>query len=170
MGGKNFCPFSESDRQISFLQACQDVDKSSHTLGLQMIYDNAVQVTNDGMRLESLLASSVCVSSHINGLAGVPISDFLEDLVYQVTSAKVELKNVVEEKLKSEWKFLQDMVIPFLGPPNCEWPDWFAKNQLLNVENFGRTKNMDRIDFGTSDLKLCGETKDHKRAIGWELM
>ena len=46
MGGKNFCPFSESDRQIYFLQPCQDVEKSSHTPGLHMIYDNAVQVTN----------------------------------------------------------------------------------------------------------------------------
>ncbi|KAI3638640.1 hypothetical protein MIR68_003138 [Amoeboaphelidium protococcarum] len=78
MGTLKFNPFRNgSGRDISFRQAVQEIERSRRSNELKLMYDNAIQISNDGMFLEEILASSLCVASHSNGIGGVCLRDFI---------------------------------------------------------------------------------------------
>ena len=84
MGGKNFPAFRLNGLLVPYvyflLHIDSTVDHRQHVLDLS----NRVQKSNDGNFLESLLCTTVCLSSHSNGIAGITLDRFLLDLIFQV--------------------------------------------------------------------------------------
>jgi hypothetical protein len=167
MGGKDYSAFYTSEHNevpyAHFLMNVKDdLGCRSHILN----FSNAVQKTKDGMFLESLLCSTVCLASHSNGIQGICLKDFLTNLVYQVQMDKIDRAQVSIAGL--EQLDQMNITIPFLSPPNQDWPS------VLNIpnSNFGalsRTRNSEKIDLWVSS-GFAAESKGYGSEIELETM
>ncbi|XJO76037.1 hypothetical protein BDV3_006615 [Batrachochytrium dendrobatidis] len=106
MGGKGFSACYAGDgKQVPYahflMKAKSNPDYRSHIL----YFSNAAQDSNDGMFLESLLCSTVCLASHSNGVKGIGLKPFLLNLSSKLgripEAAKVEL--VFTRKLQDSY-------------------------------------------------------------------
>jgi len=152
-------------------------------------FENSNQRTNDGMLYEALLACAMCLSSHLGGLEGIPVHQFLKktyehlnlpylkdpnDVMFSLDDldrneatcssvGKIPIMNILRRK------------VPFLSPPNTKWPEKLASFSEFNLCNLTRSKNSERIDLctelsATLEGTLTGECKDHGRPIGKSVM
>lgn len=111
----------------------------------------------DGTFLNSLLLSSVCVSSHTCGFGGVPVFQFLTELIHEMNSIQCS----VEWQQYPELSFLHGWDIPYLAPPNQEWPSFLKHVPGSNFGSITRFKNKDTCGF-TSSFGLSGESHHGK--------
>ncbi|KAJ8329323.1 hypothetical protein O5D80_002539 [Batrachochytrium dendrobatidis] len=167
MGGKGFSACYAGDgKQVPYayflMKAKSNPDYRSHIL----YFSNAVQDSNDGMFLESLLCSTVCLASHSNGVKGIGLKPFLLNLVYQLQIDKPDSEDVSILDLNRLDGIT--FTVPFLSPPNQKWPD-FVQIPGLNFDWLSRARNSEGIDLKTS-CGLFGESKDHKGVISLETM
>ncbi|EGF81270.1 expressed protein [Batrachochytrium dendrobatidis JAM81] len=167
MGGKGFSAcYTGDNKQVPYayflMEAKSNPDYRSHIL----YFSNAVQDSNDGMFLESLLCSTVCLASHSNGVKGIDLKPFLLNLVYQLQIDKPDSEDVsiLDLNRLDGIKF----TVPFLSPPNQKWPD-FVQIPGSNFNWLSRARNSEGIDLKTS-CGLFGESKDHKGVISLETM
>ena len=173
MGTKSFFPFRVSSSLVtncSFRKAAQEVEQSINARTLIFNCGNAAQATNDGMFLEALLASSLCVSSHGSGLGGSALHSFISS-IWSHCSLFDEFKTFTLElpKYRPLANFLREFEIPVLAPPNQEWPEWIHSVPGAKFGWLRRTRNEDRFDIATS-FHLTGESKDYKSNITTEIM
>ncbi|KAL5040653.1 hypothetical protein RTP6_7852 [Batrachochytrium dendrobatidis] len=167
MGGKGFSACYAGDgKQVPYahflMKAKSNPDYRSHIL----YFSNAAQDSNDGMFLESLLCSTVCLASHSNGVKGIGLKPFLLNLVYQLQIDKPDSEDVSILDLNRLDGIT--FTVPFLSPPNQKWPD-FVQIPGLNFNWLSRARNSEGIDLKTS-CGLFGESKDHKGVISLETM
>ncbi|OAJ38746.1 hypothetical protein BDEG_22651 [Batrachochytrium dendrobatidis JEL423] len=167
MGGKGFSAcYTGDNKQVPYahflMKAKSNPDYRSHIL----YFSNAVQDSNDGMFLESLLCSTVCLASHSNGVKGIGLKPFLLNLVYQLQIDKPDSEDVSILDLNRLDGIT--FTVPFLSPPNQKWPD-FVQIPGSNFDWLSRTRNSEGIDLKTS-CGLFGESKDHKGVISLETM
>jgi hypothetical protein len=167
MGNQHFHPFWKDQKRVSFRTALTSL--FAGTRGA-VILSNAVQSSNDGMFLEALLASSVTVSSHINGLGGASLTDFLVALMYHVMphgNADLQMtKPTLESSIRSFIPpSLAGFRIPFLAPPDTEWPAFLSTLPGSNLGSINRSRNREKIDFSIPRHFISGEAKDHKAEV-----
>ena len=163
--------FDVSGRQQSFAASFTECKKN--TVGGVPV-KNIDQNTNSGLQLEALLAGAVCVASHDQGYSGLSVKDFLAQLLFELTSSHCNSTETSPsadgfDSFDSLFPFLVDISVPFLAPPNCEWPAFLNQLQSRNVHfgSFGRTVNSEKIDlkgdlFSSDGSTRCfsGECKD----------
>ncbi|KAI3641048.1 hypothetical protein MIR68_001926 [Amoeboaphelidium protococcarum] len=167
MGTLKSNPFRDgSGQDISLRQAVQEIERSRRSNELKLMYDNAIQISNDGMFLEAILASSLCVASHSNGIGGICLRDFICSVYAHIQNQ--ELLYIYSLKMPEDASALVDLlenfIIPNLAPPNQKWPQCV---QAIPNSRFGhlyRTKNQTRLDLDT-DFQLTGESKDYNGPI-----
>ncbi len=144
-------------KPVSYATFFMNVLKTADARRGMIRFQNSAQRSNDGMFLESLLSSCVCLSSHSNGFSGVMLQQFLSDLVYQIQRTYEAPINIMKfEGLD----FMKDFLVPFLSPPNQKWPDWLSTSPDYRFSNLTRTLNKDQIDL-SSDCGITGESKDY---------
>jgi hypothetical protein len=168
MGGNDYPAFRLNGNPVSYayflLNIKNDIDYRSHILD----FSNAVQTSNDGMFLESLLCSTVCLSSHSNGVQGIELKSFLINLVFQL---QIDKLNPTEVSISGLEKLdnLSTLIIPFLSPPNQAWPNFLDQVPSSNFGLLERTKNSDMIDLWVS-VGIAGESKDYGSEIDLNTM
>jgi tRNA pseudouridine-54 N-methylase len=162
MGGKDFSPFYSTDnKKVSYAYFLMKVKDHSEFRSNILDYSNAEQPSNDGMFLESLLCSTICVASHSNGLQGIGLKKFLLNLVFQLQVGKVVSEQV--EIAGLEQLDGMNMTVPFLSPPNQRWPD-FLQIPGANLGYLSRARNSEKIDLWASN-EIAGESKDYGNEI-----
>lgn len=165
MGGKEYSAFELDGKSVPysyfFLKINSNSDHRAHILD----FSNAAQKSNDGMFLEALLCTTVCLASHSNGISGVGLHQFLLNVVYHVQPRKINLSDIVIEGLDR----LSHSVIPFLSPPNQEWPTFVTHIPETNFGYLRRTTNFERVDLSASN-NIYGESKDYGSVILLETM
>jgi hypothetical protein len=167
MGGKDFSAFySEDNKKVSYAYFYMSVKDNPECRDNILDFSNAVQRSNDGMFLESLLSSTICAASHSNGLQGIGLNQFLLNLVFQLQIGKVESGQVSIAGLNQLDGI--NMIVPFLSPPNQDWPD-FVRIPGANLGFLSRTRNSDNIDLWVSS-GLAGESKDYGNEINLATM
>lgn len=173
MGTKKFSPFFSKKKQthISFREAASYINTHRRNKEFCLNFDNAVQVSNDGMFLEALLASALCVASRANGVGGICLRDYICALFSHIQlSERLQLYNLKTEGLNDLLReLLNNFVIPVLAPPNQEWPKLVSCIPNSKFGYLARAKNKDRIDV-TTNFNLSGESKDHKKTISAKIM
>ena len=166
MGGKHHPAFRLKSQEVPYshflMQVTDNADCRSHILDLK----NAVQKSNDGMFLESLLCSTICLASHSNGVAGLGLNQFLLNLVYQLQIKNIDRNQITIENL--ELLNGISFTVPFLSPANQKWPNDLQIPDS-NMGSLDRCKNEDMIDLRTS-CGLFGEAKDYKGEIKLKTM
>lgn len=172
MGTRNFNPFRDgSGRDISFCKAVEELESSRRSKELKLVYDNAFQITNDGMFLEAVLASCLCVASRSNGIGGVPLRNFICSVFAHIEKEN-GLRNYllqIPENQHDLLDFLNGFIIRNLAPPNQEWPDWVSAIPGGKFGHISRTRNQSRLDLTTS-FSLTGESKSYRSAISLSTM
>jgi len=168
-GGPHFHPFN--GRRISTV--VQELSATAERSGLFVKFDNANQITNDGMQLEAISIANVILSSHAHGIAGIACGPFIQHLLYNVQSTIVsaDLVSVPNVVLNA----LQAFVVPFYGPPDVSWPNFMAQTADLGlrVGSISRPPNMKRVDMLADIYKdgillpdgLTGEAKDRNSML-----
>jgi hypothetical protein len=166
MGGRDHSAFQLSGQQVPYShflrEVIRDIDWCSNILDLS----NAAQKSNDGMFLESLLCSTVCVASHANGVKGISFNHFLVNLVYHLQIDKIDRSEITISNL--EQMNAIDLIVPFLSPANQKWPD-YLQIPGFNIGLLERTRNVDKIDLRSS-CGLVGESKDYGSEINLQTM
>ena len=99
MGGKYHFAFQKDGEQVPYSWFLMNIQNDRYQKKVKINYDNAIQKSNDGMFLESLLCSSICIASHSNGLIGIPFKLFLTNLLYQLQYDNVEIGLVSLDEL-----------------------------------------------------------------------
>ncbi|KAE9128793.1 hypothetical protein PF010_g4355 [Phytophthora fragariae] len=139
---------------------------SSPSVQQWMHYNNTGHRSNDGMDLEALVTAALVVGSHRGGFGGIELPTFwgvlLHELGIRASSERVELPVNLQNAGANH------LLIPFLSPPNVEWPDWFLRdwqNTSAKFDNLCRFVNADRIDFRTTSNLLSGEYKDYSSLV-----
>jgi hypothetical protein len=167
MGGKYFPAFKLDGVKASYSRFLMEA--TGHIYHRQQVLDfsNAAQKSNDGMFLEALLCSTVCLASHSNGVEGIGLKEFLLDLVYQLQpGTSVFQGKVVSPKISIRGLDRLNAVkfqVPFLSPPNQKWPK-FLQIPDSNFGDLERTKNIHQIDLWAG-CGLAGEAKDYGAPI-----
>jgi hypothetical protein len=163
MGGQNFPAFRINGRLVPYvyflLHITSTVDHRRHMLDLS----NGVQKSNDGNFLESLLCTTVCLSSHCNGIEGIRLDGFLLNLIFQLQNTILDPDDVAIDGLE-KLKRRKEIMIPFLSPPNMKWPNYLKDIPKSKFGNLKRARNMDRVDLLT-DSNIAGESKDYGNLI-----
>ncbi|KAE9014806.1 hypothetical protein PF005_g8964 [Phytophthora fragariae] len=59
--------------------------------------------------------------------------------------------------------------VPFLSPPNEEWPEWL-KDSSMRFDNLFLTPNEDGIDFRTTSNLISGECKDRSSGLDLDVI
>ncbi|KAE9002442.1 hypothetical protein PR001_g18250 [Phytophthora rubi] len=155
MGGPYFRPF---DQPLSMVMSA--VKPLFH-------FDNTGQRSNDGMRLEALTAAAIVLASHAGGFGGVAFPTFLCELLFELgVSQRGEMMQLHQVVETSRWG---TRVVPFLSPPNKEWPDWLNES-WMSFDNCLRTPNEDRIDFRTTSNLISVECKDYSRTLDLDVV
>lgn len=176
LGGKDYrciyvdgvpCPFRL--RSERFLK-----DVSGRLWLQESDFSNAIQLSESGMKLEALLASSICLASRQNGLEGILLLDFFRNLMYELYDCELDFSQF---KLQgTHWiEGFRSIKIPFYSAPNAEWPDFLLKG-IDTVKNLKRCRNNDRMDV-SGELRtinsngkvsveyLRGEAKDYNKGL-----
>ena len=94
------------------------------------------------MDWEAICSVACIVASHTFGVQGTPFKIFLSNLLFELCDWKCPEPPEIPDQMELE--FLEELVIPFLSPPNQSWPDFLLNNQntnQLNFANFRRARN-----------------------------
>jgi hypothetical protein len=166
MGGKDFAAFRMDGQQVPYAHFLLEVKGDPDCRSYILDQSNAVHSSNNGMFLESLLCATVCVSSHANGIMGIEFQQFLLNLVYNVQPENINMNQVTIKGLEI---FNRMDVVPFLSPPNQEWPEYIGAIPGSNFGLLGRSPNSDKIDLWTSK-GIYGESKDYGSEINLDTM
>ncbi|TDH71719.1 hypothetical protein CCR75_007516 [Bremia lactucae] len=152
-GGKSYRPFYSPLREVL-------LSMSTSTMYLH----DSNEPMNDGQRLEALVSAAVVMASHVDGLGGVALTTFLGRLLVElgVSSQDEKIELPLGFEIRENW------VVPFLSPPNVEWPAWLLHDESMQFDNLVRTANGDTIDFRIDSGLISVECKDHKRPLSLE--
>jgi hypothetical protein len=73
MGGKDYSAFldGKNSKPVPFSRFLLNNRAAYNSRGNRLDYGNKIQKSNSGQFLESLLATTVCVASHANGIIGI---------------------------------------------------------------------------------------------------
>jgi hypothetical protein len=171
LGGRYHSAFqSESGIVVPYgfflLRSLKETTRSSFGVD----YGNSAQSTNDGMFLEAVLASVVCLASHSMGIGGAAFAPFMKSLVYHLQVREDTEATAVQIENIDLFTGMSQFTVPFLTPPNTNWPEFVTKLPGGNFGNLKRTKNSDGVDLGcysVADKKLgiYGESKDYSKNL-----
>ncbi|KAI8895400.1 hypothetical protein BC833DRAFT_567521 [Globomyces pollinis-pini] len=161
MGGRHHPAFRLDGQPVPYSHFLMKVltDDRSHILD----FSSAARKSTDGMFLESLLSSTVCLASHSNGIGGISLNQFLMNLVYQLQMENVEAGAVTIAGLEKLNGLLQ-FTIPFLSPENQKWPDTLLQIPGANLGYLERPQNEDKVDLRTT-CGIFGESTDYERKM-----
>jgi len=167
MGGKEYPACRIEGKMVPYAHFLMQTKGQPDFRSNILDYSNSAQTSNDGMFLESLLCSTVCLASHSDGFGGVGLKPFLLNLVFQLQAENVSPSGVSVKDLNL-LDGLGQFLVPFLSPPNQEWPS-FLVIPNSNFGNLERTSNRDKIDLWAS-CGIAGESKDYASEIGLDVM
>ena len=162
MGGKDHSAFMENGKVVPALYYFNQENASSIVKESALHFKNAKQKSGDGQYLEALLSTIGILSSHISGLSGVLLHDYLLDIAYQIQQVAIQRKpNHVLVNFKKLLFLGAQYRLPYFLPPNLARPDFLSPEIFLgsNINTLSRSCNADRIDIST-DVGLSGECKD----------
>ncbi|KAI9336309.1 hypothetical protein BDR26DRAFT_864882 [Obelidium mucronatum] len=156
--GPQSCPaFAIDGLQVPFTFFLQEQENSVKARKFSINYQNSVQRSNDGMQFEALLCACICVASHCQGVRGARVDLFLQDLVYNLQRIPQPTDLFSPDLSRFPLLALEGFVIPFLSPPNQQWPSFVES--CGNFGNLKRARNADKVDILTS-CGLSAEVKD----------
>jgi len=160
MGGKDRWPFLDQDRKrLPYGQFVCLLNDDPTVKKYRSVKGNPLQSSNDGMFLEALLSTTVCTASHANGVTGIGFYDFMKHLMWNLQVESISIDQCEVEKI--EVLNLEHFIIPFLSPPNQNWPEYLLKDKSIFSGGFlRRATNTDQVDLIT-DFGLYGEAKDY---------
>jgi hypothetical protein len=170
MGSKDFYPFRTSNLKLSFRKAAEMFACHADAPPLKFDGSNSFQKAGEGMFWEAVLASSLIVASRLNGVQGILLKDFIPSVFAQIQlSDELVDFNLGDTENESLKIFMNSFIVPFLSPPNQQWPGFVKDIPNSNFGNLSLTINKGRIELN-SDFGLTGEVKNIKEKIGIDEM
>jgi hypothetical protein len=157
-GNKEYNAIMDNEaRRIPFRRAMEELVSNVN------VKLNSNQKSNDGMELESIVAGSICLASHRCGFAGTTMEKLLTEFFYEMDLTG---PGVQEISTKSGVKNFLKLRVPFLSPPNQQWPKYLM-DSALELGNLVRTSNNKKIDLRAplSTGMLTAECKDHEASL-----
>jgi hypothetical protein len=158
-GTKHVTPFPFATTRMALDQMM--VESNIRSLG------NPAANKRDGDFGEALCSAAMCVSSHIDGVAGTKLDRFLLELLYQLGTSTV--KPQWESHTLSLLKGWDQVLVPFLCVPNEEWPVSLTKVPDTCFGSLERPSDSEMVDFkiigatvGGKSILVTGEFKNHK--------
>ncbi|TMW57021.1 hypothetical protein Poli38472_002946 [Pythium oligandrum] len=154
-GGKYYNPLVDATGDpIPFHTALSEVPASF------VRFDNDKQLSEDGMRLESIVGASLVVASHQDGFGGSAFPSFFLRFLFELGILESRDATVSLPKLPLMYESPTNRCVPFLAPPNQVWPNTSA-NELLQLGTLRRVRNEERIDFCFMGGEVTVECKDY---------
>jgi hypothetical protein len=159
-----------SDGRLSMKSAIKTWENSNRArTGGRVNTKNRVARKSDGQFAEAFFCGSSIISSRLGGgIKGIDGVQFLNNFLRQCLDfdGKIEFADAeVSDYFKGLW-------IPFMSPPNQEFPEPVCKLfDLLKTQggNMKRTEDKTRIDCScvstSGKVVLTGESKDYKKKI-----
>jgi hypothetical protein len=158
-GTKHVTPFPFATTRLALEQMM--VESNIRLLG------NPATHKRDGDFGEALCSAAMCVSSHMDGVAGTMLDRFLLELLFQL--GKTSVKPQWESGTLSLLKGWDQVLVPFLCVPNEEWPVSLTKIPGTSFGSLERTSDLEMVDFkitgatvGKKSILVTGESKNHK--------
>lgn len=149
-GGRMFRALASStSRPIPFHRALSDAEKDTRPL-------ICFQKANQTLRLEAIVAGSIVIASHKNGLAGIAFGAFFSALMYELG-----LQDSPDALAEFPAPIRGEMV-SFLAPPNAPWPSFLL--QMLPLKDLNVQRHGDRIDINFS-VKFSAECQCYRKPI-----
>jgi hypothetical protein len=170
MGSKDFYPFKYQpyDRllKLSFRKSADMFAIHADAPSLKFNDSNGFQKAGVGMFWEAVSASSLIVASRLNGVQGILLKDYIPAVFAQIQLSD-ELVDFTLGALENDSLgiFMNSFKVPFLSPPNRQWPGFVKDIPNSIFGNFSRTISEDKIELN-SDFGLTGEAKNLNEIIG----
>ncbi|KAF0713546.1 Aste57867_4297 [Aphanomyces stellatus] len=175
LGGKSRSAYSEAEVHFSTKYIFTKANVFS-------VHENSNAPSNDYKSFENMVTHAIFCSSRRHGVQGIPFNDFISCLIGEFqdevwTKMTLNLgkrktkkgkrkmrKNIKASDLLEGYsrgvQKLLDNVIPFLAPPNSEWPESILQTNQhgCNVGHLVRAVNSERCNVYVKDLKNQDET------------
>lgn len=109
-------------------------------------FTNSNQPTKTGQPPGTLVTEAIVLASHAEGFGGATFPTFLCRLLYELGVRKQdEMIRLPSHLETSKWG---SQVVPFLSPPNVEWPEYLLDDNLMRFENFVQRLVKNAMSFG----------------------
>lgn len=170
---KGMGPYRHGGRCLTTHAAFSKVKQRSDKHGLNTA--NVAAQFREGNSLEAMGVCAMIAASRCGGVAGSTWSNFVLHLAtHLVCNGNLSVDGLLwnwdaSADLESMGSLVQEWVIPFLGPPNSDWPKYFAETPGICLGNVKRAPNSDMVDCTVSgfngSLSFKGEFKNYEDRI-----
>jgi hypothetical protein len=112
------------------------------------------------IELEADLTSAIFLASRKNGVRGIQVKDFFQNMAYELYRNMIDFGSFVMEGFELLEQF-NNITVPFFSAPNVEWPEFIKNGNNWNLANFYRVsgdKKRDMYGIIAKEVKN-GETK-----------
>ena len=173
LGGLNIYPFQNGGTVPVTFRSFVDARLSSLTHCTYIRMDGN-SISDNGLRMESLVAGSVCIASRQKGVRGSLFKDFFGNLFVALGLTYCDNPEMSDNAKNIISSQILNFKVPFLPSPNVKWPCYLIENKDLLFGKFQRTTNSSQIDFQASSkisaahlfpCELSGECKDYSKPI-----
>ncbi|KAL7679531.1 hypothetical protein Plhal304r1_c077g0163951 [Plasmopara halstedii] len=137
------------------------------------VHENTNAVSHDYRAFEIMVAHAIFCSPRRNGVGGIPFNDFFaclleefQDKFWKNMSMYIEKDRRIEASdllndYSADFQRLLSTIVPFLAPPNAEWPMWIlAQNSYgRNFANLVRASNEKRCDVYVRDAEIKNKNR-----------
>ena len=145
---------------LPYMTMALELDNMTFNRGLDV--RNSQQKSNSGEHLEAFGVGAFIVASHAHGFQGISLVDFLPHFVYHMGLPSFTFGKTVTPETWHSFR------IPFLAPPNQDWPTsvydisggWFGRIERL--------PNKERIDsrvYCNNRVGFALEMKDYSKKL-----
>ncbi|UIZ20907.1 hypothetical protein KXD40_001422 [Peronospora effusa] len=128
---------------------------------------NTDAISNDYKTYENMVAHMIFCASRRNGVQGIPFDEFFAGLLSECQDEKIRpvtmtigntKQTIVASDLLDKYADLAALShskIPFLAPPNAEWPRCIldTRTEVCNFGHLVRAKNAERCDIYVRNME-----------------
>lgn len=158
-GGNSYRAIYDNGRPRPWKAICLDLKEQARLEGACNLFrrNDAKEKT---IELEADLTSAIFLASRKNGVRGIQVPDFFQNMAYELYRNMIDFGSFVMEGFELLEQF-NNITIPFFSAPNVEWPEFIKNGNNWNLANFYRVsgdKKKDMYGIIAKEVKN-GETK-----------
>ncbi|KAL3660544.1 hypothetical protein V7S43_014299 [Phytophthora oleae] len=149
LGGKKFSAYYNNNKKQAYSTA--GVFRNFRRRIGNRTHGNTNALSNDFSEFENMVAHALFCASRRNGVRGIAFNEFFSALIGEFQAKLFQPKPINARALLEGYAGLAekfaDMKIPFLAPPNAEWPAYILEaGGACKFGHLVRAQNADRLD------------------------
>ena len=120
----------------------QEIQDSTKARQMFLFTKNRKLQNRSGDWFEALVSAAIILASRRGGFGGISVPRFVEEVALELEAGK----ELDETDFLKKAPFLRNMRIPYMSPPNVEWPTFLHKVDGAFFADYKRTVHSENMN------------------------